>query len=205
MMYLYDAASFSVSYFKPLMSYNTLFYKFTTVLVMFVLSCDISMAQNLILDDKQDAQKRLTRQPVNIEITTHLGDQQVFVENDAISFFINIDKPAFVYVFYQDASGIVFQLMPGKAQLNHFLNPGFYIPFPAKKSSFQFVVSAPFGKEQLWIFASDQAELKLKTESNNQGLIRVNQTYSELESYINEISKLIFSKNKLSIYTKKAE
>lgn len=169
---------------------------------MSALCCDICMAQNVPVDKKQFDKNKIIRQAVNVEITTHLGDQQVFVEKDIISFFINIDKAAFVYVFYQDATGAVFQLMPGKSQVEHYFKPGFYIPFPSEKSSFQFVVQAPFGKEQLWIFASDQGKLRFKSISSVQGIKKLNQSFFELTKYIKQASSKIFSKNKLIIYTR---
>lgn len=140
-------------------------------------------------------------QSVNIEITTHLGDQQSFVEQDIISFLISLDHVAFLYVFYQDASGLVYQLVPGKAQAEHYFQPGFYIPFPPENSAFQFVVQAPFGKEQLWVFASDQGQLEFKGRDSGQGIKQLTQRPLELAASIRGASGALYGESRLIIHT----
>jgi len=182
--------------------FNRSVFEVIKILVMSVLCCEICVAQDMDIDKTSSDQHKIIYQPVNIEITTHLGDQQVFVEKDIISFFINLNKASFVYVFYQDVSGAVYQLMPGNAQLDNYFKPGFYIPFPSKESLFQFVVQAPFGKEQLWIFASDKGGLKFYNKGSVQGLNELNLNYIELTRYIKKRSSKVFGKNTLIINTR---
>ncbi len=157
--------------------------------------CNTGLAQDVKTQNN-------TVEPVNIEITTHLGDQQSFVEHDVISFFISLDKAAYLYGFYQDASGHVFQLMPGKAQPEHYFQPGFYIPFPPQDSTFQFVVQAPFGKEQLWMFASEQGRLEFKGKNTGQGIKQLELNYQELTDYIRAASRQQFGRASLLIHTR---
>ena len=147
-------------------------------------------------------QQRNSQQIVNIDITTHLGDQQVFHEHDVISFFISLDQGAYLYMFYQDATGKLFQLMPGKAQLKHFFTAGYYIPFPAPDSTFKFVVHAPFGEEQLWVFASDQGQLEFKGHEAAQGIKKVELDYVKLVEYIKSASPKLYGKSRLTIQTR---
>lgn len=170
--------------------------------MMTVLCCDISMAQDAATGKKNTVQTKKIPQPVNIEITTHLGDQQHFVEQDVISFFINLDRAAFIYAFYQDASGNVFQIIPSEAQTEHYFKPGFYIPFPPKNSTFQFVVQAPFGKEQLWVFASNEGQLRFKGKNTVHGVKQLSYAQLELTEYIRAASGQLFGQASLIIHTR---
>lgn len=175
------------------------------IMLMIGLFCDMSLAQDVATHDQNSDQsivRSMTLQSVNLEITSHLGDQQNFVEQDVISFFISLDKATYLYAFYQDASGDVYQLIPGKARAEHYFQPGFYIPFPAKDSAFQFVVQAPFGEEQIWIFASDQGQLEFKGRESKQGIKRLNQTRLDLASSIKAASGRLFGEARLIIHTR---
>lgn len=166
--------------------------------LIFAAACVVSVAQAAA-----PTQQHSPQQSVNVEMTTHLGDQQVFLEQDVISFYISLDQASFLYVFYQDASGKVFQLMPGKAQPEHYFTAGYYIPFPAQTSPFKFVVQAPFGEEQLWVFASEQGQLVFKGKDTAQGIKQVEQEYAELAEYIKSVSAKLFGNARLSIKTRR--
>ncbi|HEY9050631.1 MAG TPA: DUF4384 domain-containing protein, partial [Gammaproteobacteria bacterium] len=163
--------------------FNQLGRHFIICLTIMILFCNLSFAQN---------SNTKALEQVTIEITTHLGDKQSFVEQDVISFFISLNRAAFLYGFYQDASGHVFQIIPGKAQPEHYFQPGFYIPFPPQNSSFQFVVQAPFGEEQLWVFASEQGQLEFKGKDTSQGIKLLKMGHKEIENYIRASSSQLF-------------
>ena len=149
----------------------------------------------------QESVNNHTYQTVNIEITTHLGDQQVFVENDLISFFITLDHSAYIYAFYQDAANNIFQILPGKAQTEHYFTAGFYIPFPPKNSAFQFQVQAPFGKEKLWVFASDQKLIVFSEKDADKELTQLNTSLTKIEQRIKTASDMLFGRGQLIIQT----
>lgn len=140
---------------------------------------------------------------LNIDITTHLGDQQVFVEHDVISFLISLDKAAYLYAFYQDAAGQVTQILPGKAMPEHFFQPGQYLPFPSANSGLQFQVQKPFGEEQLWVFGSDNGEIQFHDVNATTGIAQVAFKQSELENYIRAKSALLFGTAALVIHTRR--
>ncbi|MBI3187449.1 MAG: DUF4384 domain-containing protein [Gammaproteobacteria bacterium] len=165
--------------------------------LLFVLACIAAVVQAAA-----PTQQHSPQQSVNIDITTHLGDQQVFLEHDVISFFISLDQGAYLYMFYQDATGKLFQLMPGKAQSKHFFMAGNYIPFPAPESPFKFVVQAPFGEEQLWVFASDQGQLEFKGYAAAQGIKQLELDYAKLAEYIKSASPRLYGKARLAIQTR---
>jgi len=164
------------------------------ILISFSLATETSAEGNLNLKKHQT---------INIEITSHLGDQQVFVENDIISFFISLDHSAYIYVFYQDASNHVYQLLPNKTQIEHYFNAGDYIPFPAQNSDFQFKIQPPFGKEQLWVFASDQKQAAFMTNATTDKLKPIIKNQSELGKTIRLKSGNFFGQAQLTINTSK--
>ena len=181
---------------KSFLRFNKPGYHLIFCMLIAGLFCSMSLAENANIKNKK-------LESVNLEITTHLGDQQSFVEQDIISFFISLDKSSFLYAFYQDASGHIFQLMPGIAKADHYFQPGFYTPFPAPDSSFQFVVQAPFGKEGLWLFASEQQQLKFKGKDTTHGLKKIKQSHAELTAYIKASSSRLFGSAQLVIHTRK--
>lgn len=92
--------------------------------------------------------------PIQVEITTHLGDGQRFMEGDTISFFLNLDRDAHVVVIYEDAERQPIQIIPNANREDNFYPAGGFIPLPGENSGFRFRVTPPFGRETLWVFAS---------------------------------------------------
>ncbi len=56
-----------------------------------------------VIHGKSDASSEVLgkRNHININITTHLGDHQTFMEGDVISFFLSLDKDAYLLVIYE--------------------------------------------------------------------------------------------------------
>jgi len=96
----------------------------------------------------------LTANTINIDITTHLGDQQSYVEGDSIEFLINLSQDAYVLILYIDAAGNIIQILPNRLVTNNFVTAGLYINIPEQSAPFKFTVSAPFGRETVWAYAS---------------------------------------------------
>jgi len=170
------------------------------LLHLFFILMTLSLTQVISAENDLDP-KNLQR--INIEITSHLGDQQVFVENDIISFFISLDHSAYIYVFYQDASNNVYQLLPNKTQTEHYFNAGDYIPFPTQNSDFQFKIQPPFGKEQLWVFASDQKQHAFTKHTTTDRLNPINQNQAEIAKTIRLKSGNFFGQTQISLNTRK--
>jgi len=150
-----------------------------------------------------DAKTTRNLSSINLEITTHLGDQQNFVDQDLISFFISLDQDAYLYLFYQDAKGDIYQLIPGIAQVDNFYKSGIYIPFPSEKSSFQFYVQEPYGKEIIWVYASDQGNIKFKAYNTNNTIKQIKLNLSEIENKIAASSRKLYDRSNTVIHTKK--
>jgi Domain of unknown function (DUF4384) len=147
------------------------------------------------------AQESQKFQSVNIQVTTHLGDQQVFVKDDLISFFISLDHGAYIYAFYQDAANSLFQILPGKAQAEHYFKAGLYIPFPSRNSAFQFQVQTPYGKEAIWVFASDNAQIVFPEKKHSGELKQPDINIAEIERRIKKASRSKFGSAMLVVRT----
>ena len=139
---------------------------------------------------------------VNLELTTHLGDHQVFSENDNIHFFISLDHSAYIYAFYKDANNNIFQISPGKAQSNHFFTQGIYIPFPEENSKFKFQVIAPFGEEKLFLYASDNKLIDFISFKEEHNILRLKMSQKDISNHIKSSSINLFGKTELIIHTK---
>ena len=94
--------------------------------------------------------------PINLSITTHLGDEQNFREGDVVSFYVSLEKDAYLAIVYQDAGGQLSVLLPNPLVADSFFKAGWFIPIPNAQNPFQFRITAPFGKETLLVFASDK-------------------------------------------------
>lgn len=92
--------------------------------------------------------------PINVEITTHLGDGHRFVQGDGIAFFLSLDQDAHILAIYEDADHHRIQIVPNANQESGFYPSGLFSPIPPADAAFRFTVTPPFGRERLWVFAS---------------------------------------------------
>ncbi len=95
-------------------------------------------------------------QNIHIEITSYLGDQQVFQQGDELRFLLSLDRKAYLYVFYQTVDKKLIQLIPNKHKKNNFFNADIFIEVPDEASPYQFIVSPPLGKERVYGVAVDR-------------------------------------------------
>jgi hypothetical protein len=94
---------------------------------------------------------------IPLELTTHLGDQQQFVEGDEIQFLLSLGQDAYIYMFYLDAKGSITQILPNANQHSHFYSAGYFLTIPEYENHYRFTISEPFGEESIWIIASDRS------------------------------------------------
>jgi len=120
------------------------------LLVLLITGCSISnkaanTTESRILD------------PIPVELTTHLGDQQQFIEGDEIQFLLSLGQDAYIYMYYIDADNRITQILPNPNQRSHFYSAGYFLTIPEYENLYRFTISAPFGEESIWLFASDQS------------------------------------------------
>lgn len=89
-----------------------------------------------------------------LRVTTHMGDNHTFYENDTVSFLVRTSKDAFLLLVYENSEHNYFQIYPSNSSEHVTLRAGGYRPIPGIAGTSGFRVTAPFGKEKLWAFAS---------------------------------------------------
>ena len=142
------------------------------------------------------------KETIHVDVTTHLGDQQVFMEGDTLSFLISVDKDAYIWVIYEDAAGQFMQLLPNTHQQEHYYKSGWYITFPGEDAPFLFKVKAPFGLETLWVFASDVEGPEFEGEVLTNGLKKLKESIVAIKRKIEQNAHSAFGESKLLIQTR---
>lgn len=132
-------------------------------------------------------------QSIPLELTTHLGDQQTFTEGDEIQFLLSLGDDAYIYMYYVDAENQITQLLPNKNQSGNFYTAGYFLTIPEYSTAYRFKISQPFGKESLWVFASDQE-------------VKMNGSFDSIDQYrrlVKQGSNVKFGQYELQIITVK--
>lgn len=112
----------------------------------------------------------IRKSPITLEITTHLGDNQNFVSGDTISFFVSMDRDAYLLILYQNARKELIQILPNAYNKKSFYKKGSFFQIPDEKKPFKFKISAPFGKEKIMAFASSRSFTNLQGVTTKSGL-----------------------------------
>ena len=124
--------------------------------------------------------------PITLEITTHLGDNQNFVSGDTISFFVSMDRDAYLLIIYQNAKKELIQILPNTYNKKSFYKKGNFFQIPDEKKPFNFKISAPFGREKIMAFASSRSFPNLKGVTTKSGLKLLQ---GNLESVLKKLRK----------------
>lgn len=143
-------------------------------------------------------------QPVDVRITTHLGDQQDFVDGDRISFLLTLERDAYVYLFYRDAEARLLQLLPNERMPDHFFNAGLFMPVPSVQQSFQFTVQPPYGDEFMVAIASDNGAYSFPGKKLANGLILLAGDLEQIIDSIEAGSTELFGRGDLRLTTRPA-
>jgi hypothetical protein len=127
-------------------------HRFHPVILKYFAALILSAAVGFITTSALAADSR----SINLSVTTHLGDTQSFRDGDIVSFYVSLDKDAYLIIIYQDARGQLSVLLPNPLYPDNFFRAGLFVPIPNEHNPFQFRITPPFGKETLWVFASDK-------------------------------------------------
>jgi len=145
--------------------------------------------------------KNIPPKKINIEITSHLGDKQLFVQGDVIKFLISLDIDAYIIVIYQAANGKLIQLLPNEKEKNTLYKAGLFISVPSDTVPYKFTIQPPYGKEKVWVFASDKQSNKLKGKVLANGLRIVTITIQKIKNQIRASSVNYFGNSSFSLHT----
>ncbi len=140
----------------------------------------------------QEIKSKTLKEKINIEITSHLGDKQLFVKGDDIKFLINLDTDAYITVIYQTADQQLIQLIPNKKQASVLYKAGFFIKVPNANAPYRFTIQKPYGKEKVWVLASDREIKMLSGKSLVNGLRQINIDIAMLKKIISDDAKKYF-------------
>lgn len=162
-------------------------YKFLRCYLLVLLLSGCNTANNTMIIEKSAG---LTVIP--LELTTHLGDQQQFVEGDEIQFLLSLGKDAYIYMFYIDALKNIRQILPNENQHSHYYSAGYFLTIPEYDNLYRFTINKPFGEETLWVFASDRS-----IELNDTKL-----SIDEIKQKIKQVSVDSFGEYELKIKTR---
>ncbi|WP_455202426.1 DUF4384 domain-containing protein [Kaarinaea lacus] len=139
---------------------------------------------------------------INVEVTTHLGDKQTFQQGDVISFLISLDQDAFVLMVYEDAERNIVQIIPNRYRQSNRYETGLFMSVPNRDEPFEFVVSPPFGKETIWVFASEKKFPELPGVELENGLKKLSGGFSDILSKIRaQRSRLSYGETSTTITT----
>ncbi len=139
--------------------------------------------------------------PLQLEITTHLGDQQTFRAGDRLQFMLSLDRSAHVTLLYQDSVQVVMQLLPNRYRPSDRFDAGLFVAFPGPDAEFELVVKAPFGEDRVWAFASDVPIPELPGQPMKSGLTRVSLSIDQVRDLIRQHSQRFFDEALLRIST----
>ena len=138
---------------------------------------------------------------IEVDLTTHLGDQQHFVKGDELSFYLTSNKAGYLYLFYQDANQQLYQLLPNSKERNNYYETALFVALPNQRQPFKFIVQEPYGKELVIAYLSDNGDIQLEGEISENGFSRLETGISELNLLIKQQSKQAFGKDELLVQT----
>lgn len=138
---------------------------------------------------------------INIDVTTHLGDVNHFQEGDRLSFLISLNRDAYITVIYKNAKGEIIQLLPNRNQQKTFYKSGLFLSIPDAGSAFSFKIQAPFGRETLWVFASDLPLPELKGHYLDDGLRKLAGKMDSIRKSLAKHPKSAYGEAHLVLFT----
>ena len=119
-------------------------------------------------------------EPLHVNITTHLGDQQEFQAGDRVQFLLDLSQDAYILLIYQDARGALTQMIPNTVNRSGFFKAARYLGIPDARMPFEFIVGPPFGTETVWVYAASQPFPELDGAVLDNGLKRLTQSHEGL-------------------------
>jgi hypothetical protein len=115
-------------------------------------------------------------EPIKLQVTSRLGDGQTYVQGDELSFFVSMDREAYLLIVYADAGGNVWQILPNRYTGARRYAAGWYVDLPGADAPFRFVVAPPYGTERIWVFAADVPLAEPQGDQVENGMRRLSGT-----------------------------
>ena len=126
---------------------------------------------------------------ITLELTSKLGDGQTYMEGDTISYFVSMDRDAYLLLVYEDAEHNLIQILPNRHSGKGYYRAGRFIEMPGDKDPFEFVIQGPFGLESVWAFAASRPFPALSGAQLENGLILLNENLNTVLTKIRSHGK----------------
>lgn len=126
---------------------------------------------------------------IRLQITSHLGDGQTYSEGDSITYFVSTDTNAYILLIYADAGDNLIQILPNRYSGTGFFPAGKYLQIPGPSDRFQFTITAPFGTERVWAFASSRPFPQLQGSELENGLILLQGNLNSVIKSLRQVAK----------------
>ncbi len=107
---------------------------------------------------------------IKVEITSEYGNGQTYIEGETINYFASLNRDAYLLLVYEDAGGNLLQIFPNSRSNIQRFTAGSAIQVPEEDDPFEFEISAPFGREQVFAFASTKPFPELSGAEHPSGL-----------------------------------
>ena len=89
--------------------------------------------------------------PLNIKVWT---DKKEYVQGERMKVFVRANKPFYANVVYKQADNSLLQLLPNPYRDQNYFNGGVVYEIPSGDDRFDLEVAAPFGTENITVYAS---------------------------------------------------
>jgi hypothetical protein len=96
------------------------------------------------------------------DITTQLGDNKTFYEGNKINLLISLSEESHVLIIYQTTDQRLYQIFPNNLGHGETIPTSTYRPLYSDSQTYHLPVTKPFGKEKVWLFASNTPLARLK-------------------------------------------
>lgn len=126
---------------------------------------------------------------IRLQITSHLGDGQTYREGDSISYFVSTDMDAYLLLIYADAGNNLIQILPNRYSGEGFFPAGKYLQIPGPRDRFEFTITAPFGLERVWAFASSRPFPRIKGAELENGLFLLQSDLNSIVKTLRQVAK----------------
>lgn len=126
---------------------------------------------------------------IQVELTTHLGNQPSFTEGDTYRLLVNLDQAAYLRVYYQNNAGALLQIYPHSTRESGFHEAGYFFSLSSNNNTMVFKVTQPLGTEHFWLFACDKPWPLFKYRRDKQGFLLMAESFNVLQQHIKQFAQ----------------
>lgn len=126
---------------------------------------------------------------IRLEVASHLGDGQTYAEGDTISYFVNLDRDAYLLLVYEDAERHLIRILPNRHSGDGFYRADSTLQIPGARDPFEFTITAPFGRERVWAFAASSPFPSLAGTELDNGLVLLEGSLNQVLERVRAVAR----------------